>query len=110
MRVREPCTSPLVQAEARLCSTRTSVAQKEGQNFFNLAQIFCLSPFSSEKKTHTSLPAEPLDRFAPLRQNVWRTTANYSGKGQFPNSVAFLREIWIPSWKSALSSVVTRPA
>jgi hypothetical protein len=37
MRVREACTSPLVHTEARLCSTRTSVAQKEGQNFSDLA-------------------------------------------------------------------------
>jgi len=33
MRVRESCTSPLVQAEARLCSTSNSVAQKEEQYF-----------------------------------------------------------------------------
>jgi hypothetical protein len=37
MRVREACTSLLVHTEARLCSTRTSVAQKEGQNFSDLA-------------------------------------------------------------------------
>jgi hypothetical protein len=37
MRVREACTSPLVHTEARLYSTRTSVAQKEGQNFSHLA-------------------------------------------------------------------------
>jgi hypothetical protein len=37
MRLRESCTSPLVPAEARLCSTSNSVAQKEGQNFSHLA-------------------------------------------------------------------------
>ena len=33
MRVRESCISPPVQAEARLCSTSNSVAQKEEQKF-----------------------------------------------------------------------------
>ena len=42
MRVRESCTSPLVHAEARLCSTRNSVAQKEGQNFSHLALFACV--------------------------------------------------------------------
>ena len=31
------CHAPLVQAEARLSSTRNSVTQKEGQNFSYLA-------------------------------------------------------------------------
>jgi hypothetical protein len=39
MRVRETCTSPFVHAEARQCSTSNSVAQKEGQNFSNLAHL-----------------------------------------------------------------------
>ena len=40
MRLCEPCTSPFVHAEARQCSTRNSVAQKEGQNFSDLALKF----------------------------------------------------------------------
>jgi len=62
MRVRESCTSPLVHAEARLCSTSNSVAQKEGQNFSHLAlfagvfrkQARCSSPLMRYRSRRVS--------------------------------------------------------